>query len=173
VNFNFAVSNSFTLSQASTVTGVNFGMWTSPGDTLSAIDWAITTTPDSYPINGTAAVTDGAVVGTGFGYYDLRWDSFSTGNVNLGPGTYYLVLQNAVTAGGNPAFWDINNGPSVAYENSIGPVQDNLFPGSNASSFQIIGTSGAPEPAEWALMLGGFGLAGAALRRRRSVAAAA
>lgn len=28
-----------------------------------------------------------------------------------------------------------------------------------------------PEPATWALMLGGFGLAGAALRRRRSVAA--
>ena len=26
--------------------------------------------------------------------------------------------------------------------------------------------SGAPEPAAWALMLGGFGLAGAALRRR-------
>ena len=31
----------------------------------------------------------------------------------------------------------------------------------------------APEPAAWALMIGGFGLAGAALRRRRSAAAAA
>jgi hypothetical protein len=31
--------------------------------------------------------------------------------------------------------------------------------------------SAAPEPAEWALMLGGFGLAGAALRRRKAVAA--
>ncbi|MBS0334489.1 MAG: PEPxxWA-CTERM sorting domain-containing protein [Proteobacteria bacterium] len=30
-----------------------------------------------------------------------------------------------------------------------------------------------PEPSEWALMIMGFGLAGAALRRRRSVAAAA
>ena len=35
-------------------------------------------------------------------------------------------------------------------------------------------TSGAvPEPAAWALMIGGFGLAGAALRRRRQVAVAA
>jgi len=31
--------------------------------------------------------------------------------------------------------------------------------------------SAAPEPAAWALMIGGFGLAGAALRRRRSLAA--
>jgi len=33
--------------------------------------------------------------------------------------------------------------------------------------------SGAPEPATWALMIGGMGLAGAALRRRRSAAVAA
>ena len=32
---------------------------------------------------------------------------------------------------------------------------------------------GAPEPATWALMIGGMGLAGAALRRRRSAAVAA
>ena len=31
---------------------------------------------------------------------------------------------------------------------------------------------GVPEPASWALMIGGFGLAGAALRRRRSVVTA-
>lgn len=31
---------------------------------------------------------------------------------------------------------------------------------------------GAPEPAAWALMLGGFGLAGASLRRRRAIATA-
>jgi hypothetical protein len=29
-----------------------------------------------------------------------------------------------------------------------------------------------PEPAAWALMIGGFGLAGAAMRRRRRAAAA-
>jgi opacity protein-like surface antigen len=34
-------------------------------------------------------------------------------------------------------------------------------------------TTGVPEPATWALMIGGFGLAGAALRRRRPAAIAA
>lgn len=44
----------------------------------------------------------------------------------------------------------------------------------NASSDVIIystGTPGVPEPATWALMISGFGLAGAALRRRRVLAA--
>jgi hypothetical protein len=35
----------------------------------------------------------------------------------------------------------------------------------------VAGAGGAPEPAAWALMIGGFGLAGASLRRRRAIAA--
>jgi len=42
------------------------------------------------------------------------------------------------------------------------------------SGYQPLTVSGGavPEPATWALMIGGFGLAGAALRRRRTVVAA-
>jgi hypothetical protein len=36
---------------------------------------------------------------------------------------------------------------------------------------QIATAGGVPEPATWALMIGGFGLAGAALRRKALVAA--
>ena len=36
----------------------------------------------------------------------------------------------------------------------------------------VSATAGVPEPATWALMLGGFGLAGSALRRRRAAPAA-
>jgi len=46
---------------------------------------------------------------------------------------------------------------------NIGPLVDNI--GLSISA-------GAPEPAAWALMIGGFGLAGAALRRRRTLALA-
>ncbi|MGZ3376624.1 MAG: PEPxxWA-CTERM sorting domain-containing protein, partial [Phenylobacterium sp.] len=40
-------------------------------------------------------------------------------------------------------------------------------------AFSVAGGGAVPEPASWALMIGGFGLAGAALRRRRQVALAA
>jgi Protein of unknown function (DUF642)/PEP-CTERM motif len=49
-------------------------------------------------------------------------------------------------------------------------------PGNGGVFFDDIRVSGpaaVPEPASWALMIGGFGLAGAALRRRRSAAACA
>ncbi len=52
-----------------------------------------------------------------------------------------------------------------------GPVQT-LYADNGANQGFVIG-SPAPEPASWALMIGGFGLAGAALRRRASRALAA
>jgi hypothetical protein len=47
-------------------------------------------------------------------------------------------------------------GYSLAFSNGIG----------NALPDESVG--GVPEPASWALMIGGFGLAGVALRRRRA-----
>ena len=55
-----------------------------------------------------------------------------------------------------------------------GPGQSARF-SANGSAFEITGFEGGtfaaavPEPASWALMIGGFGLAGFALRRRSSV----
>jgi hypothetical protein len=40
-------------------------------------------------------------------------------------------------------------------------------------ALQVNGAGGVPEPAAWALMIAGFGLAGATLRRRRAIGAAA
>jgi hypothetical protein len=51
-------------------------------------------------------------------------------------------------------------------------VQFNLVNGDGDTATLVFpASSGTPEPASWALMIGGFGLAGAALRRRRAVAA--
>lgn len=52
-------------------------------------------------------------------------------------------------------------------------VQDNA-PGSDYTNYAFIddGIGAVPEPATWALMIGGFGLVGAAARRRRTAATA-
>jgi hypothetical protein len=65
----------------------------------------------------------------------------------------------------------------------IGEFGFNIWPRANgfgnddiadfAPNAQNFLASGAPEPAAWALMIGGFGLAGSALRRRRRVLHAA
>ena len=41
LNFGFAVSNTFTLSSNSTVNGLNFAAWLSPGDVLESIEISI------------------------------------------------------------------------------------------------------------------------------------
>ena len=165
INSGFAVSNSFTLSGTTTITGFTFGGWTFSGDTILTVDWGISTSPD-YAISGTAGLTKGSGGINGFGY-DVYEYGASIAPVTLGAGTYWFALQNATTSQDNAAYWDINNGPSVAYENTIGNVDGNLQPGSNSDAFTLL-SSGVPEPASWAMMLGGFGLVGSAMRRRRT-----
>jgi len=156
----YAVSDSFVLSSASTVTGVDFGAWTFYGDKVNSVQWSIGTTPgDSSLGSGTAAVSDNSLVKSyGAGGYDVNSDSFSTGPLSLGAGTYYLTLQNADTvtgtANGAYAFWDVNQGPSSAFQNG-GSLTNSVFgQGSNSESFDIQGTSGTvtPEPGYWALL---------------------
>ena len=83
----------------------------------------------------------------------------------------------AVTAGASDWF---NDGYGIVLQqtewvlpqhfglNSITFTQDHPVDGAIIAGV----TLGTPEPATWALMLGGFGLAGAALRRRRVFSAA-
>src|ERR1700733_2950649 len=111
-----SISDSFGLSSASTVTGVDFGAWTYPGDFVTSVQWSIGTTPgDSSSGFGVGNTTD--TFFSNNGNFDVDSDSFSTGSISLGAGTYYLTLQNATTAegNGNPTYWDINNGSSAVF----------------------------------------------------------
>ncbi|MGZ6020926.1 MAG: PEPxxWA-CTERM sorting domain-containing protein, partial [Phenylobacterium sp.] len=69
-----------------------------------------------------------------------------------------------------------NSGPTF-YTLNWSNIDKVTFVGESAHSvldnISVNGGGAVPEPASWALMIGGFGLAGAALRRRRQVALAA
>jgi PEP-CTERM motif len=106
-------------------------------------------------------------------------------NLDLEPGTS-TVLQfgtfvptGGVAPAGNYTFFDaaIYIQFYDAEDNHLGdvPLFDTCSDASAACAFTrtvtgVAGVGGVPEPASWALMIGGFGLAGAALRRRRAVA---
>ncbi|MEJ0048088.1 MAG: PEP-CTERM sorting domain-containing protein [Rhodospirillales bacterium] len=168
----FQVADSFTLGGASTLTGLNFGVWAFPGDTMSQIDWSIVSSPTggSTLASGTATVSSVLQFNNSFGF-NIYLDTIQLGNIALGAGNYWIELQNASTGNSDPIYWDINGGPSQIWESSLGYNPD---PGTyaiglnNASNaFQILGTTEVPEPASLAVFAAGL-LGFASLRRRQA-----
>ncbi|KAB7643928.1 PEPxxWA-CTERM sorting domain-containing protein [Polymorphobacter fuscus] len=97
------------------------------------------------------------------------WDTFLTSS--LGAGNYRVSVQVypnfapdnlSGTFAGATTFDDVSGTPNN--------------PRSNQWAFDILGVESAsqgvvPEPASWAMLIAGFGLTGAAMRRRRTVTA--
>lgn len=89
--------------------------------------------------------------------------------------------QQTFTLIGGPAFTTlslVSDGfvPGLTYSLNAGTIQINwagtLAPNSFTAVFNVGTGPAVPEPASWALMIGGFGLMGAALRRRPRVTVA-
>ena len=100
----FTVSDSFTLSANSTVTGFDGGFWVRLGDSPVSASWNITLGAPSY-LGGTILATGSGTfsnslycLACGFGVFDIYTSTLSGLNVALGPGTYYLEFFNGLTA---------------------------------------------------------------------------
>ena len=172
INSGFVVSDTFTTTANSQVTGLTFGAWLFPGDVLQSVEVAIS----SAEFGGTTyfdqsvAFTQSGCSGNQYGFnVCTESGNFGTGVNLFAGGTYWLNLSNAVVNDGDPVYWDENSGPSSASENSVGTIPSESFTvlGSETSSTTTTSTTtSTPEPSS--IMLFGSGILGLAgvLRRK-------
>jgi len=175
INFGFEISDSFTLSGASTtLTGLSFGAWLFPGDTITSVEVSITnfegggTTYFDQVVN----LTQSNCVGNQYAF-NVCTETGSFNGPTLAAGTYWLNMQNAVVPSGDPVYWDENDGvgctspgcPSIASNDSVGTLGSESFTlVGNSSTTTTTGT--VPEPGSLVLFASGaLGLA-AVVRRK-------
>jgi hypothetical protein len=152
-----------------------------------------TIVPDLGGIQNTHAVGDGGLLSLSM---DISGASSGNGHFTLADfGSYYFAAYSPLNYSQQLIGQSMGNGCSfgnlvACYGGGSGDF--NLFASAAGAPtgtfyFQLttnngggdnmyvtsIQPGGVPEPATWGLMIGGFGLAGAALRRRRTAAAAA
>ena len=160
INFSSVVANSFSLSSAGTITGVNLGIWVFSSDVPLQLDWQITSDPFSgllrgEPVTPTTASLTNTFLFTNDFFYDVYSSKFQITGVTLPAGDYWLELSSGVTTGSSFMFWDENDGLlSSAYVNDIDqPI--------GSESFSI----STPEPGILALLGCGVLLVGLFYRK--------
>lgn len=129
-----------------------------------------------------------------YGYVTLASSNANTGNtITLPYSAYSLSIYIGSIDPSNKITFNFKGGGSEAFlgstltnpanGNQSGDLQNRRFffsfngqqvesvtlnTGQNSFEFDNVAVSGVPEPGVWALMIAGFGMMGAALRRRRS-----
>lgn len=102
------------------------------------------------------------------------WATSNFSPITLGPGTYLMGMSGAPGVALDWLGYDSGGPPGLTFpligENFLDFDGDGFGDALALDmTFRVLGTPGTgavPEPASWALMITGFGLAGAALRRR-------
>ncbi|WP_426173188.1 PEP-CTERM sorting domain-containing protein [Massilia sp. TWR1-2-2] len=170
------VSNSFTISSATQVTGVTLGLWTLRGTLPATLDYSFGTSAFAADLPGGSTLLTN-VFAFNNGQFDVYLSSFAV-NLTVGAGEYWLTLGNGRNNANAEIFWDTNfDGLSRAqYRNDVdaGPLE-------NSQYFQLTGGAATdpgpgpnpqPVPEPGSLMLSAAGMIGVAASRRRRTAAA-
>ena len=125
---------------------------------LSNVDPYVTTATTS----AAAQMAVWEIVNEASGSYDVTNGAFNVTNISADSADDANKMLLAVTSG----YWKASDSFSMALLTGSGN-QAQLVYGANAKAL----TAAVPEPASWAMMVGGFGMLGATMRRRRSVSA--
>ncbi len=154
----------FAASAANAVTYTYVGSWTpSQGP-----DW--TTNPLAYSGRGAAALLFG---GSASDYVISTIDNnplninFSAHYEMIGLGSYIFADDFFRGTEGVTRYQDV-----YIYDESVDTVSAYVSDFGNTGINYAFTIGAVPEPASWAMMIGGFGLTGAAMRRRRATVAA-
>lgn len=157
-----------------TVTGPGSpsALWGPAADGLNALDingW------DAGEISQSLATVAGQAYRVTFAYSRNVAGApyFATADVSAGGNTLNVVAANDGSFGSPYAMhWKTG---SFTFTGTGADILDlkATVGGNGGVFFDNVSVVGVPEPASWALMIAGFGLTGAALRRRRGLAARA
>jgi uncharacterized repeat protein (TIGR03803 family) len=147
INFGFIVSDTFTLGNGTEgpVTGMSFGAWLFPGDTVTSVQLSISSEPNggTFYFNQTVNLTQDNCAANLRGF-DVCTENTTFTGPNLNAGTYWVNLQNASVPSGDPVYWDENSGvgcqspgcPSQAEQQGVGTIP--------SESFTMLGSNGGP-----------------------------
>jgi hypothetical protein len=132
----YSVTDTFTLSSASTVTGIAFSAWAFPGNIPpSSLTWEITTSPNAGVLaSGSASLSNSLTLADAGNSRSVYESSFPV-NVPLAAGTYWLQLKNGLPS---ELAWGFakDSGVSQQFLNGVfrvGPM--------GTQSFELTGTT--------------------------------
>ena len=171
INFGYIVSDTYK-SDGSTLGAFVFGVWEFPGDTMTSVQWSLTSGENGGTTygSGTASgsnLTDTFISTNQYGY-DIDKITVTGLNVATTSGTtYWLNLQNAAVPSGDPVYWDENSGagcggagcPSRASGNGVGTIASEAFTiASCAAGNNNLPDCGPPTPEPSSILLFGSGI---------------
>lgn len=148
-------------------TGPNYGVTFTAGDWNAITDFGETSQPNfAYSASGQGSFD----VANGFtGAVNFTYGAFTDTVITLysGVGGTGSVLASAVASANDPSAFS-------SFSLSFGGTAHSFVISGGTGQFGFddldLRSGAAPEPASWAMMLGGFGLVGGAMRARRKVA---